>query len=844
MGRVVPYSGTRRVGAGVAIAVLALATSLSPASTPAADDLTPPGQVAEKPQPSANEASERRSARNGIKFGVVLTGLYDDNIFATPTNETHDFVSILSPYFDAKLAGRRGDLALSGGIDLWRYATQDQEDVDDYWLDLSGQGRVSDRVGLFGGLTWDSNHEERASPDDVNGIEPTRFKQTDAYAGVHTRAGPIAIRTGATASILDFDDVPAATGIVNNDDRDRTVQSLGVRATMPLSDGYGAFLQGTYEWRDYEDPLDDGVFSRDSEGQAFAAGVELIRSGGARGEAFIGHLRQRYDDPRFDELQAPDFGARISLPVPDSGVTLKAVADRTLEETTLRDTPGYLYTRVGVGAEYRPRPGLLIEIEAERGYNEYPQIDREDTLTQVEAGMRYDIGPHLFVRTDYSFLHRHSEVDVANYYRNLFMLRLGVDSAARSRTPDKAPPSNGEIPAPFRHAYLGGYLGHDVLYTSLTGPRGPMETGTQLDADYGDDGHAFGVVAGTGVLRGRWYVGIEADARLTDARWTFQRLPDRRDIAVEAEQGHEFAARIGRMIGDAGLLFVRVGGAWLDLETHYAFDDVSVRRNETVSGLLLGAGAQVPVGAGMDLLFDYGFADFEEYGIDYGSVDRFDPSSARVRLGLVATLSRPGTRAFQPRDAGEFAGTYAGVGLGHGSLRTIAEGGRGPKDEGGLEVADHAGPGPVWAGFWGAGTVVNNWYAGLELGAEAGKTDWQFLREVNVRDVTLDKRAAVTLAGRLGYVPRKGVLLFSSFGSVHTTFSTHAEDPNGSVVDADYQQAGLRLGLGLELQRDDRTFIRLDYSHTDYDTIVSNPERPQGFDPAEEDFRLSIGRRF
>src|SRR3546814_5358226 len=95
-----------------------------------------------------------------------------------------------------------------------------------------------------GGVNYLASTEERGSPDDVNGEEPTEYTLITPFVGAFHRWNRVSLDVEAGADVLDFDDVGTAAGTtINNDDRDRTEYSLTTRLGYDIMPQYEAFIR-------------------------------------------------------------------------------------------------------------------------------------------------------------------------------------------------------------------------------------------------------------------------------------------------------------------------------------------------------------------------------------------------------------------------------------------------------------------------------------------------------------------------------------------------------------------------------------------------------------------------
>jgi outer membrane immunogenic protein len=93
--------------------------------------------------------------------------------------------------------------------------------------------------------------------------------------------------------------------------------------------------------------------------------------------------------------------------------------------------------------------------------------------------------------------------------------------------------------------------------------------------------------------------------------------------------------RAGYVVGDAVLIYGRAGVVNSWFETDYAFEDVSVSRDDSEVGLRLGGGVEFALTDRIRMRVDYTRTSYDSYKVDYGAgVDSFDNAENLFRIGL------------------------------------------------------------------------------------------------------------------------------------------------------------------------------------------------------------------
>ena len=268
------------------------------------------GQEMARNETVANRARPELDAL-GIHLGgfllfpeLAVSGMRNSNIYADDVDEISDSIYVLSPRVNLKSNWNNHALNFGVDADIYEYRDYSTEDREDY--SVWGEGRLDTGRSRFflGEVSHRRLHEDRGSPDDVRGIEPTAYDRDEIAISYQAPRGQRRLYTQFFGEhrILDFEDTPGATGIINNDDRDRRKMSGTARLGYGLQSTYAVFLQGSAHSVEYDSQFDDSGFERSSTGYEVALGTTLDFSGETFGDIFVGYLSETYDDARFDRI--------------------------------------------------------------------------------------------------------------------------------------------------------------------------------------------------------------------------------------------------------------------------------------------------------------------------------------------------------------------------------------------------------------------------------------------------------------------------------------------------------------------------------------------------------------
>jgi hypothetical protein len=394
------------------------------AASAAAQDIDPERQsVLEKGRPDYDALGIR--AGSFLVFPALeLREIYDSNIFATEEDTETDLVTVLQPALRIASDWNVHALSLEASGDIRRYLENGSEDNDNFALAGSGRLDILRDIYLQGGLAYRLLHEDRGSPDDRGGLEPTPYAVSSASLAYVHQPLRLGYRLDATVDSFDYDNVPTGTGgIIDNDDRDRTIYTIAPRANYEIVPGYRAFARFAYNWRRYSNvPSADGI-ERNSNGYQVDVGTDLDLGRIITGEIYVGYLHQTYDDARLASVSGISFGGSLLWNV-TALTSVRALAARTVEETVVVGASSYLQTAFRLGLEHELLRNVLLNAGAAYIDSDYQGSGRTDEYYELTAGARYLLNRYLSAGLDVTGRSRASSAAASDYDRLLVAARI------------------------------------------------------------------------------------------------------------------------------------------------------------------------------------------------------------------------------------------------------------------------------------------------------------------------------------------------------------------------------------------------------------------------------------
>jgi len=349
---------------------------------------------------------------------------YNDNIRFTETNKTSDFITTVTPAVDLKSNWNSHALNFNARADLGRYASNSEEDYNDWQIGTDGRLDILRDTALTGGLKYAELHEGRSSPDQTGASEPVTYRQYGPNLQLSQRFNRLRASVGGDLTAYDYDDAKSRSGAtLNMDDRDRVDTTGNIRLGYEIVPQYEAFVRGVVNQRNYDARTDDSGFQRDSKGWELVAGLSLDLGSVTFGNIYAGYLRQEFDDARLSTINGASYGGDITWN-PTTLTTVKFLASRSVDETTLSGAAGSLATRAQATVDHELLRNLILNGNVEYVNNQYEGISREDDIINVGPGADYLLNRYLRLRLRYTYGMRDSSATGSDYDVNTVFLRL------------------------------------------------------------------------------------------------------------------------------------------------------------------------------------------------------------------------------------------------------------------------------------------------------------------------------------------------------------------------------------------------------------------------------------
>ena len=795
--------------------------------------------------------------------GAAVSAEYDSNLFATRTEEIDDTLFVYRPSLGLISDWQRHEIEMNAGAAIVRHDTYNSEDVEDYWFDASGQIDFAKQGYLFGGAAYSRDHEDRGSPESARlGSSPTQYESTRGHLGLSQAFGNWTVRAGGTAETLSFED----SAPISNEDRDRDMFGAGLRVTYRANSRFAIYGEGIWDKRDYRSAVDDLGFARDSDGYRAGIGVQTRVTNRLHADAYLGYLEQSYTDSRFETLREPDFSARVRfLPGPLSTITARIF--RSLEETTLPLSPGYLSTSYSLAGKHRFSQRLTGNVGMAFTNINYVDVDRIDEFWSASASADYHITHNIHIQGSYRHLVRDASIEtevnnpaspqfLGDYAREQFSLTLAADLYP-IRTSRAATLSSANGYRNLWNLYAGVAGAHQSLSLKSAGYRDVTGIDEAERAGMDTSAAAFG---GLDITFEGWRLGIELDVDRGGSSISEQKTKAKaRTLRFDANSTSGLSLLLGRRIGQAGWLIASGGLVETNFDVRYQINEApefADTGSDRERGTRWRLGTEADLGARGFLRLDHALTTYDAMTLDLVTeTESFKPSQVDTRLGVGVRLQK---REAMPvrRPQGKPWRLYGGALMGHSALSsdlagTHNDGGQGGAPDPSTFEGQFGYHGGVLSGvFMGGDLSLANFRIGIEGEYAGNHASWDHVRSPTGRSFGVDLREETAYSARLGYELASGTLLYARYGLARARFVTSwlKGGNRDNDVERDDRKTGRRWGIGMELPLGEHGLLRSEYIYTRYDdyafTTSHGAADTMSFDHRVSTFRVGVGINF
>jgi hypothetical protein len=210
---------------------------------------------------------------------------------------------------------------------------------------------------------------------------------------------------------------------VSNDDRNYNQYGGQLRGGYELLPGVKPFAEIGANARVHDLGVDNAGFQRDSRGIAVKGGSSFALSPLLTGEASLGYLVRRYDDPRLPDVSGLLVDASL-IWTASALSTVRLAALTSVDESTVPGVSGIFRRDIGVAVDHAFRRWLIGSLKLGYGLDDYVGSDRVDARYLASAALIYRINRALQVKGEVRQEWMRSTDTAADYTASIFLLGL------------------------------------------------------------------------------------------------------------------------------------------------------------------------------------------------------------------------------------------------------------------------------------------------------------------------------------------------------------------------------------------------------------------------------------
>jgi len=335
---------------------------------------------------------------------------YTDNIFATATDEKHDWVTTTIPGIKLALPFRTHQLSLEYNAVLTNYSDYGSEDTTDHNVGAVADFKFGSLFGLKLSDAYSKGHESRVSST------LGRIEKYDTNAACVSATYKLADR-----SKVQFDYTRTNWNFKLSDYRDREEDLLSAYLYYRFLPKTSAFVE--YDYKNIE--YDEEQYKLDNIVNTAFLGLTWEVSDYTKGTVKGGYFVKDFDDPAKDNLSTWTAVADLNHAFSDYSF-LRLVGRRIANESSAIGTN--YYTTTGALAEYTHKFTYKISgvLRASYGVDHYsdPRVTetkkRKDKTLLAGIGAKYQMKDWLEFVLDVGYRDRNSNIDYWDMEENVY----------------------------------------------------------------------------------------------------------------------------------------------------------------------------------------------------------------------------------------------------------------------------------------------------------------------------------------------------------------------------------------------------------------------------------------
>lgn len=344
-----------------------------------------------------------------IRFGALevhpylsVSETYDDNVYATSSNTTYDWITTTTPGIKLMMPFRAHKVEAEYRAVIKNYWDYTSENITDHYAAVLGDFKFGSLVGLKLGDKFTRGHEPRSSSGSGQIEEYNKNAANAALSYVF--ADRFKVEAGYTRTSWDFTQP-------ENNFRDRSEDLIATYLYYRFLPKTSAFVEFDFKNVVFEQKtanLDNKVYTP-------LLGLTWEISEMTRGTVKGGYLFKEYETGNNQNIDTWTASVELDQAFTDRA-SLKLVGLRDVNESNTRGTS--YFTTTGAFAEYTHKLAYKLSavVRGSYGEDDYSNAvgsgpERHDKTILYGVGLKYQMREWLEFALNYNHLDRNSNID-------------------------------------------------------------------------------------------------------------------------------------------------------------------------------------------------------------------------------------------------------------------------------------------------------------------------------------------------------------------------------------------------------------------------------------------------
>lgn len=360
--------------------------------------------VLDRPRPDYDAVGVRAGAFT-LRPTLDVAVESSDNIFYTNTNKQSDVIVSLRPRVDIDSNWSRHMLRATLDADTNAHQDFDSEDRTNFGAAAETRIDISPDFNV-GALAGYRQFSEPRSSLDARSVAGEQVEVETQNVGVYATYTLNRLRLGARAERVSLDAKNVRTpggALIRQDQRDRDVSIVGLRADYALTPDTRVFGQVSINSREYDLRRPPAVAEDpNSNGREALVGISTDLTNLIRGEFSAGYFSQDYKSARVGTVEGFAARGRVQW-FPTQLTTVTFNAERGVEEIDIGTSNSAIASRVGARIDHEVRRNIIVSGRISNGNYDYQGIALEEDRFDAGLEARYLLNRRAEVAATYRY---------------------------------------------------------------------------------------------------------------------------------------------------------------------------------------------------------------------------------------------------------------------------------------------------------------------------------------------------------------------------------------------------------------------------------------------------------